>query len=354
MNFLELAVERGVARNWLVLTTFPDRSSDFDRLDFKGLKLIRVGQSGKNTGFFFRALGYLAYYTYALLLLIRYRPGSILYFETLSSFPVVIYRFLSFSKSKIYVHYHEYVSPGEFQSSSWFFRFLHSLERWLYPFLSWFSHTNDERLKMFIRDEPLLKASCGHVMPNYPPKSWQVAFSKGVLFLPLKTVYVGSLSLHSMYLKEFALWVVKQNGNITLDIYSHQPDAAALVFLGGLNSEFIRIHRGVPYKDLPSVLREYDVGLVLYNGHIPNFIWNAPNKLYEYHVNGLDVWVPIVMKGCMHLISPGCYPKFVSVDFSNLDEIVLSDIMNRENMHCNIIPFQMEDALSEILGGIAG
>lgn len=49
---------------------------------------------------------------------------------------------------------------------------------------------------------------------------------------------------------------------------------------------------GINYSDLPGVIRAYDVGVILYNGHIANYVFNAPNKLFEYLACGLDVWSP--------------------------------------------------------------
>ena len=37
-------------------------------------------------------------------------------------------------------------------------------------------------------------------------------------------------------------------------------------------------------------MADYHIGLTLYNGHIPNFVYNVPNKVFEYLACGLDVW----------------------------------------------------------------
>lgn len=46
----------------------------------------------------------------------------------------------------------------------------------------------------------------------------------------------------------------------------------------------------IDYYELPKELIKYDIGLVLYKGHIPNYIYNVPNKVYEYLACGLQVW----------------------------------------------------------------
>jgi hypothetical protein len=37
-------------------------------------------------------------------------------------------------------------------------------------------------------------------------------------------------------------------------------------------------------------LINYDIGVTIYNGHIPNYIYNVPNKILEYLACGLNVW----------------------------------------------------------------
>lgn len=52
----------------------------------------------------------------------------------------------------------------------------------------------------------------------------------------------------------------------------------------------IKVLPPVKYFDLPLILTNYDIGLVLYKGHIPNYVYNVPNKVYEYLICGLEVW----------------------------------------------------------------
>ena len=56
----------------------------------------------------------------------------------------------------------------------------------------------------------------------------------------------------------------------------------------------------------------------MYNGHIPNYTFNAPNKLFEYAVCGLDVWFPDQMISSMQYTTSGSYPEILAKNFQSL------------------------------------
>jgi hypothetical protein len=62
------------------------------------------------------------------------------------------------------------------------------------------------------------------------------------------------------------------------------------------------------------------MGLILYKGHIPNWIDNAPNKLFEYFSSGLDVWLPFQMTGSLPYVTKGTYPRVMALDFEKMEE----------------------------------
>ena len=72
--------------------------------------------------------------------------------------------------------------------------------------------------------------------------------------------------------------------------------------------------------------------MILYNGHIPNYIYNAPNKLFEYLACGLDVWFPIEMIGCYQYITNKKFPRVVSLDFQNLSRVDLPSLVSRDEL----------------------
>ncbi len=62
-------------------------------------------------------------------------------------------------------------------------------------------------------------------------------------------------------------------------------------------SALVRWKGPADYGDLPKILQEYQVGLIMYKGADDNTSYSAPNKLFEYLVCGLDVWYPLELKG---------------------------------------------------------
>ena len=91
-----------------------------------------------------------------------------------------------------------------------------------------------------------------------------------------------------------------------------------------------------------------DVGVVLYNGHIPNYIYNAPNKLFEYLACGLDVWFPDVMAGSMDYVNKNGFPKVLSIDFNNLNKFDLAAAIERQGSESKYL-FFCEEALKPLI-----
>mgnify|MGYP006267234989 CR=1 FL=1 len=352
MNFMESVISSPSKDNWIVVSTRSDLSMGAFDIAHPRIRVYRFGRSGNSLGRWSRAAGYFTFYLMSFFVLIRFRPKAVLYFETLSSFPVFLYRRLLGFSTCIYVHYHEYISRDEYRNASGFFRWLKRAEKKMFPLVSWISHTNATRLEMFLNDEGMIDFTGGRVMPNYPPERWRVGFSKDDLSSPLRIVYAGALSLDSMYVKEFGIWVISQQGRVVWDIYSWEPEITAINFLRGLQTEWIKVCEPVVYGRLHEVLREYDVGVILYKGHIPNYIWNVPNKLYEYHINGLDVWFPDVMKGSLPLASGNSYPKIIPVAFDDLSSFDWLSAIDRSHQIFKINPWHSELSYSDLLRDI--
>lgn len=260
--------------------------------------------------------------------LVWYNPKTILYYESYSAFPIYWYLKLFGKGKRLLIHYHEYESSENYANGMRLVKYYHKLEqRYLYRKAIWISQTNEDRLKLFHRDEPYIKTKQLMVMPNYPPAKWSyqaklVASKKSDI---IKTVYVGSLSLKDTYIKSYCDWLILQEGQITLDIYAYNLHEETRNYLEQHTSPYIRFFaNGISYEDLPKVLPDYDIGLILYKGNTPNYIYNAPNKLFEYMACGLEVWVPHVMKGCQPYLNRATRPVVRTVDYTNLNDTLLA------------------------------
>jgi hypothetical protein len=81
----------------------------------------------------------------------------------------------------------------------------------------------------------------------------------------------------------------------------------------------------IDYYELPKELVKYDIGLVLYKGHIPNYVYNVPNKVYEYLACGLRVLTSNQLTSTVKLK----HNKIKAVDFNNLHNKALQEYVNK-------------------------
>jgi hypothetical protein len=243
--------------------------------------------------------------------------SKVFYYETFSALPAFLLKKLKPS-TQLFIHYHEYMTPEEYKKIGLLGRLLF-FERKIYSKAYWISHTNRIRLNSFIKDEGITNYNSLHVMPNYPSRQWGRLLDKKALAIPLKIVHVGAIGFDGFYIKEFAGWVERQNGKVYWDIYTQHDDSELKDHLRSINSKFINVKGFVPYHDVPKVLSEYDVGVILYKGTAPNIVYGEPNKLFEYLACGLDVWVSDEMKGVFPFVKTDSYPKVISMSVKDAD-----------------------------------
>ena len=348
-NFIQVLEKDQPPVNIYVFTTKGVRSKlKLFETGNKKIRIIRMGKSGVGMNMLRRLWNYCFFFTGSFFYLLIKRPKRILYYETISSFPVWLYRRFINKKTAILIHYHEYTSPQEYQSGMWLTKVFHHREKWLYPRAKWVSHTNENRMKLFETDIAPVKITNPFIVPNYPPKAWYREAKGNDRTPTLRIVYIGALSLDTMYTKEFAQWVKQKNGEVTWHIYSNNILEEVQAFLKEINSPDIIIKNGLGYDELPAVLKEYDIGVILYKGHIPNYIYNAPNKLFEYLACGLDVWYPGVMKEIDLYETVNSFPKVLKVDFDKLDSFNLQIALNKEGLTKVVSPFFCEDAFASL------
>ena len=350
-NLLEFADKE--LNNKIRISVFTTNSSvkELNKLALQNsrFKIIRLGVSAVKLNKFKRYWSYLKFNLVTLFYLVALRPKTVLYYETISSYPVYLYKRYFNSKAKIFIHYHEYNSIHEYETGMILIKYFHSCEKKLYSKVNWLSHTNDYRMQLFVSDIKPLTIANPKIIPNNPSKKWATT-KKKIIARPIRIIYIGSLSIDTMYTMEFAEWVLTQNGKVIWDIYSFNITEQAREYLETMNSDWINIKAGINYNELPSILNCYDIGLVLYKGHLPNYIYNIPNKLNEYAVCGLDVWFPNKMIGSLGLLTSYTYPKIIALDFDNLKKMDLYEICNRKKLIYKAHTSCYEESLREIVG----
>jgi hypothetical protein len=278
----------------------------------------------KNMGRLQRLFFYALFNLRSLWLLYKYRPDRILYYETLSAFGPWGYKKWINKKAHIYIHYHEYTSVQEYQTGMVLNRWLHKKEKQLYPLTTWISHTNNDRMRLFLRDISIDQPLQTYILPNYPFSFWKEKASRVEKSNDQRIgfVYVGALSMQTMHTREMAEFIARHQDKCYWDIYSDNHNPEVIDFLKIVNAGNIFFKGAIPYNELPLVLPKYDIGVILYTGDTPNYEYNAPNKLFEYYICGLNVWFGQGMKGM--------YPYQISykkpwIQCVNFNELILPD-----------------------------
>ena len=318
----------------------------------KNIIIVRLGKSGQQLPLISRAWNYLRFYLGCLFYFIIKRPLRILYYETISSLPAVLYKRIA-PRVEVFIHYHEYTSVAEYAAGMKLTKLFHKLEKKSYPYAKWVSHTNSFRMDLFERDVFPVKVANQHILPNYPPGSWMAAPGKKNEY-PVKVVYTGALSMDTMYTRVFTEWIIAQGGKVNWDIYSYNITDDARLFFEDLHCEWVSLKAGVNYDSLPGILQQYDVGVILYKGHIPNYIYNAPNKLFEYYAIGLDVWFPEIMEGALPYITTGHYPRILAVDFNKLNDFSLERAADKTGLQQVQSSYFCEKELVPLVDGLFG
>lgn len=284
-----------------------------------------------------RLYSYMVFPLVVFLRLLWFRPDAILYLEPQSVMPVFLYTLLA-RRCRIFVHNHEYHDPHQFlRPGMRLVRIYHWLERRrIFAKAVWISQTNSDRVRLFHNDFPNLDPARLHVLPNFPPRSWTAtvnqAWSKAGERLRL--VYVGSLSVEDTFIREVVEWMESREADqCELDVYSFNQTPDVRRLFDETKNRRIRFHpQGVAYEQLPEILSQYHVGLILYKANTTNYVFNASNKLFEYLALGLDVWFPGQMLGVKPYARMDRAPRVVEVAFEQLSGFNPDILMNRDSL----------------------
>lgn len=316
MNFIFDTIEKNSDQRILVFTT--KNTTCYKTPHFPNTKIYRFGTISSNL--IQRHVSYLCFNIMCSIVLLMNKIESIIVFETLSLFPLWVISKIYKSK-RGHIHYHEYISKPERNTSSAYLKALFILEDQLLKKFQC-SHTNLDRKRLFLIDKPFLNSEMIEVRPNMPPRSWwdqYGKFKKLSIIKRVRLVYVGACDYRTMYIREVLDWVNIYQDLLELTIFSQELDKETENLILGYNCKSIKLLPPIDYYDLPKELVNFDIGLVLYNGHIPNYVYNVPNKVYEYLSCGLQV---IVDQKLITTVRLGIEQIHV-VDYALLDLILI-------------------------------
>lgn len=320
----------------------------------ENVKIYRpVGHSEKAIA---RYLNYFLFYAAGLFLLIWHRPKIVFYFETLSSWPALIYKKIKGKRTQIMVHYHEYTEPELYNRGMILSRWMHGMESKMYKKFSWISHTNPVRLQMFKDDNHLneMPLAFFHVIPNYPSESWRNFIRKQDSKSKVKRlVFVGSLGYDNMYLQEVIDWVGNHPDEFSLDVYSYNIDTKAKQVLENNGFANIKYCGGCDYQKLPEILKYYDIGLDIYKPFALNHVYGVSNKIFEYLSCGLDVWFSVDKPQSLQFRREDVFPKMLPVNFKELNSFDYLSAISREGLVYKPSSYCYENVYPEILSHIS-
>ena len=349
MNFLG-CLEESLPDHFdvIVYTTWPAKSKKIFETKGKKIRIKRLSRFTLGLPLFSRVLQYVQYHLRSFFSAIIIKPSKIIYFETISAFvPYIICKWF-YRSTGLFIHYHEYMTPQEY-NIMFLNRNFHKLERKIYPRAKWISHTNRMRMQLFLEDleNPLLENT--HIFPNFPPAKWKRELPNIQPEFPLRIVHVGSLgSIKKLYIREVISWIRSLHGQLSLDLYSMDLPGEIKDLIESEGSALVRWKGPADYGDLPKILQEYQVGLIMYKGADDNTSYSAPNKLFEYLVCGLDVWYPLELKGTYEYDSSS-WPKTLRLDFRNLAKYDVHTLLDRRQGEQRNIDFTCEHASSELI-----
>jgi hypothetical protein len=300
---------------------------------------------------FAKLFAYFSTHVKPLWYLIKNRPDALMYFEPHSALPAYLYKRFINPKVKLIIHHHEYYAPQDFNGPSMtLVRYFHQLEKkYLFRKAIWISQTNNERLRLFKSDYPVIDKDVLHTLANYPPQHWQNRIGEKNTAKRLRLLYIGSISFENTYIKEIINFVKRNKTKVSLTIYAYNTSQILTEFLNKQDKEVINFYpEGITYEKIPDVASNYDIGLVLYNGHNLNYIYNAPNKLFEYLACGLDVWLPEVMEGCKPYLNTESRPLVNAIDFTNLKLGLIEAHQKSLTLPYRNIPYHCETELQPL------
>lgn len=288
-------------------------------------------------------------------LMLRFRPKAVFYLEPHSALPIYLYKRFFNSQALLYIHHHEFYSKEDFYGPSMAaVRFFHSLEtKYLFKHAAWISQTNIQRLELFGEDYPFISPGVLHTMANYPPNSWKLKIKKLSSSEKIRLLYIGALSFENTYIRALVEYVLAYKNKLSLTIYSFNVSGDVQRYLENQDQEIIMYHKnGVNYNDIPSIANSHDVGLVIYKGHNLNYIYNAPNKLFEYLACRLDVWIPQEIEGCKPYLNENGRPAVKSIDFSELNSELIAQYCQRKKVSCVESIYYCEEEVAPLVASL--
>ena len=322
-----------------------------------GLSVERIRQASPSAFLPIRASGYLNWHLRTARAIAKWKPDVVISVEPHSALAAWTYYRVFNGRAPLFIHHHEYYAPEDFDAPGMrLLRATRGLERDnLFTRAVWISQTNERRLELLRQTNPAVSKEVSRVFPNYPPRSWverAAQARRGTTDSRTHFLYLGSASLEDTFIGEAAAWAARHPEMCTLTIVGNNIAGSAWSYVESLKASNISIDRaGWEYDEIPERLADFDAGLVLYKGNTQNFVYNVPNKIFEYLAGGLAVWYPqeMIATAEFHRAHPAL--RMREMDFRQLPSAIPQ--VHRQP-GTNAVEFTAELAMTPLIEAIAG
>ncbi len=323
----------------------------------QSIEIIRTGAQNPKAHPLLRLVVASWWHLHCAMELWRLKPDIILYVEPHSAIATWIYFKVLRGKARLFIHHHEYYEPKDYERPGMRLPWLGSWleKRDLFRRAEWVSQTNEDRLRLAKRDHPEVADSSWRMLPNYPPAEWGSAKSENQTKrgqtkheLPLRLVYIGAASFEDTHIREIVEWAAQFPESVILHICGY--NVAEEVWQWLENKDFANVtydSSGYSYDQLPEILRGFDIGLVLYKGNTTNFIYNVPNKVFEYLRCGLEVWYPGEMVS-MHNFAGSSGATLRELQFKDLSDLEPGHLLSSSSKPVDATEYTAERAFSTL------
>lgn len=291
--------------------------------EHSGVTITRPVDANPESVIPLRMAGYATWHLLAARGISAWKPDALISVEPHSALAAWMYYKFFRGRAPLFIHHHEYYSPEDFLAPGMrSLRKTGNLERGeLFGRAVWVSQTNAERLRLIREWNPAISNDAARVLPNYPPREWverAASSQRPGSSNKIRMVYVGSASFEDTFIREAVMWVIRHPDRASLHVSGNNVRADVWNWIESLGGPNVSIDRsGCDHADLPSLLTQFDVGLVLYKGNTLNFVHNVTNKAIEYLACGLEVWYPPQMTGISRFHETFPAERFREVDFSD-------------------------------------
>jgi len=286
-----------------------------------------------------------------------FKPHSIIYIEPHSAIAAWLYYRLFRGKARLFIHHHEYYAPVDYNRPGMRIpRLGFRLEKSdLFQRAEWISQTNEDRLRLVRGDNPEVAEKVWHILPNFPPEGWAgipAPNQPGSGKSGIRLIYVGSASFEDTYIKEIVSWAASHPEEVELHICGYNVAREVWEWLE--QEQFSNVSfdsSGYRYEELPEILSAFDVGLVLYKGNTSNFVYNVPNKVFEYLACGLEVWYPSEMLSIRKFQQDNPAP-LRELRFPELEDLQLGTIQSKGLDVNTCVQFTAERAFAPLFDAL--